>query len=91
MELLANEILREKWASISGINEPPPLPGAFDYEARFDLFSSEAWALAKAIVEEVPIASAARAIPMCHATLHDGSEQDLWIHYGSELRIDNSP
>ena len=21
---------------------------------------------------------------MCHATLHDGSEQDLWIHYGAE-------
>jgi hypothetical protein len=57
-------------------------PTQFDHEARFDLFSSEAWALAKGIAGGVGIPGAEQPIPICHATLRDGSEQDLWVHCG---------
>ena len=83
----ASEILREKIVSASGCGEIDLPPTQFDLEIRFDLFSSEIWALADTITENVNLAGVERRIPMGHVTLYDGSEQDLWVHYA---KIDES-
>jgi len=82
MGYLASEILGEKLASASGCGKIDLPPTQFDFEIRFDLFSGEVWALAETIVRNVNIVGAERCIPLGHATLYDGSEQDLWAHCG---------
>ena len=52
-----------------------------EYDRRLDLFSQDAWRVAKKLAAGFPNEAARRSIPVCHATYLDGSEQDLWAHF----------
>src|SRR5208283_6140710 len=71
----------EKILSISWIKKIEKPSIDFDYNRRFDLFGKDAWRIAKRVAAVFPNKTARKSIPICHATYHDGSEQDLWVHY----------
>jgi hypothetical protein len=77
---LLPEILSRKFRSLSRINKVQIPKVTFDYEARLELFSSEIWDIAERIIKATGARHGTEAIPICHATLANGSEQDLYVH-----------
>lgn len=77
---LLPEVLSQKFKSIGWINRVDLPKLAFDYQTRLDLFSSEIWDIAKRIMRATRAPCGKKAIPICHVTLANGSEQDLYVH-----------
>jgi hypothetical protein len=53
---------------------------AFDHEARLELFAQEIWDTAKRILRATGAENTTDSVPICHVTLANGSEQDLYVH-----------
>lgn len=81
---ILKDILARRFRSISWINKIELPEGEFDFSQRLDLFADDAWKIAKATAAGFPNKAARKAIPVCHASYHDGSEQDLYAHFATE-------
>jgi hypothetical protein len=77
---LLPEMLSRKFRSVSWLNKVdlPKVP--FDYEERLELFAQETWDTAKRILEATGAQKGLEAVPICHMTLANGSEQNLYVH-----------
>jgi hypothetical protein len=87
---MLKDILSRGFRSISWMQKPEVPEVNFEYNRRLDLFAGDAWKIAKGVAAGFPNKAARKPIPVCHATFHDGSEQDLWAHlatYGDAVLL----
>jgi hypothetical protein len=78
---LLRDILSNEFKSINSLNELPCKGMVFEFNARYDLMTSDSWNLAKKIAASFPNEEAKNSIPICHVTYKNGSEQDLYSHF----------
>ena len=75
------ELLSGKCKSVSLLRHVDVPHMDFEHAIRLDLFSSEIWEISRRILVAGGAHFGAKSVPICHVTLKDGSEQDLYAHY----------
>lgn len=81
LPFLIDKLLQCDWASISWINKIDIPHIDFDFGIDMELFSHEMKLLVSKIVDNIDAKAVINGLPVCHLSLKDGSEKDLYVYF----------